>query len=117
LLSRRVLIAEGATEAASFPVVARRLAELLPNKYSSLEALGICVIDAGTETQVADLAKLYRGLGKMTFAACDKQSVESKAAIEAQVEKLFMHGEKWFEDLVLKNTTEDALKRFCNAMT
>ena len=117
LLSRRVLIAEGATEAATFPVVARRLAELLPDKYSSLEALGICVIDAGTETQVADLAKLYRGLGKKTFAACDKQSDQSKTAIEAQVEKLFMHEEKGFEDLVLKNTTEDALKRFCKAMT
>jgi len=117
LLSRRVLIAEGATEAASFPAVARRLAELMPEKYSALEALGICVIDAGTETQVADLAKLYRSLGKTTFAACDKQTDESKAAIEAQVDKLFMHEEKGFEDLVLKNTTEDALKRFCKAMT
>lgn len=116
LLSRRVLIAEGATEAATFPAVARRLAELMPSKYSSLEALGICVIDAGTDTQVADLAKLYRNLGKTTFAVCDKQTNESKTAIEAQVEKLFMHEEKGFEDLVLKNTTEDALKRFCKAM-
>lgn len=39
LLSRRVLIAEGATEATSFPVVARRLAELNPATYASLEAL------------------------------------------------------------------------------
>lgn len=116
LLSRRVLIAEGAAEAASFPAVARRLAELMPDKYSSLEALGICVIDAGTETQVADLAKLYQGLGKTTFAACDKQTDEKKTVIEAQVKKLFMHEEKGFEDLVLKNTTEDALKRFCNTM-
>ncbi|UFW42390.1 MULTISPECIES: ATP-dependent nuclease [Bradyrhizobium] len=33
LLSRRVLVAEGATEAASFPVAARRLAELNPKVY------------------------------------------------------------------------------------
>jgi putative ATP-dependent endonuclease of OLD family len=40
------LLAEGATEATAFPVAARRLAELDPEKYSSFEALGICTIDA-----------------------------------------------------------------------
>jgi len=112
LLTRRILVAEGATEAASFPVVCRRLAELKPATYSSLEALGICTIDAGGETNISDLAKLYRDLGKRTLAICDKQTDEEKALIEAQVDTLFMHDEKGFEDLVLKNTTEDALKRF-----
>jgi putative ATP-dependent endonuclease of the OLD family len=116
LLASRVLIAEGATEAASFPVAARRLAELNPTKYSSLEALGICTIDAGSETQIADLAALYRGLGKRTFGLCDKQSEPSKAAIETQVDQLFMHGEKGFEDLVLKNTTQAAMKRFSDSL-
>src|SRR6202021_444015 len=74
LLARRVLIAEGATEATSLPVAARRLAELNPTTYASVEALGICVIDAGTESQIADLAKLYKALGKRTFALCDKQT-------------------------------------------
>jgi putative ATP-dependent endonuclease of OLD family len=112
LLARRILVAEGATEAASFPVVCRRLAELNPDTYCSLEALGICTIDAGSETQIADLAGFYRGLGKRTFAICDKQTDARKALIEAEVESLFMHDEKGFENLVLKNTTEDALKRF-----
>ncbi len=112
LLSRRVLIAEGATEAASLPVVARRLAELSPTKYASLEALGICTINAGSETQIGDLGALYRGLGKVTFAICDNQTDEGKAAIEAQVNRLFMHEENGIENLVLKNTTEAALQRF-----
>lgn len=116
LLSRRVLIAEGATEATSLPVVARRLAELNSTTYASLEALGVCVIDAGTESQIADLAGLYRGLGKRTFAICDKQTDPAKAAIEAQVERLFMHSEKGFEDLVLKNTTPAALERFADQL-
>lgn len=116
LLTRRILIAEGATEAASFPVVCRRLAELKPDTYSSLEAIGICTIDAGGDTNISDLAKLYRDLGKRTFSLCDKQSEEQKAIIEAQVDTLFMHNEKGFEDLVLKNTTEDALKRFAKAI-
>ena len=116
LLSRRVLIAEGATETASFPVAARRLAELNSAKYTSLEALGICTIDAGGQDQIADLAKLYSELGKRTFGLCDKQSDESKALIEGQVEKLFTHAEKGFENLVLKGTTELALTRFSDLL-
>lgn len=116
LLSRRVLIAEGATEAASFPVAARRLAELNPATYSSMEALGVCVIDAGTESQIADLAALYKGLGKRTFAICDHQTAAAQAAIEAQVERLFMHAEKGIEDLILKSTTPAALERFADVL-
>lgn len=116
LLSRRVLIAEGATEASSFPVAARRLSELNPGVYASLEALGICIIDAGTESQIADLAGLYKGLGKRTFALCDKQTDPAKVAIEAQVECLFMHEEKGIEDLILKNTTQAALEGFSDAL-
>lgn len=116
LLSRRVLIAEGATEAAAFPVAARRLAELNPATYSSVEALGVCVIDAGTESQIADLAGIYKGLGKRTFALCDKQADAAKAAIEATVELLFMHSEKGIENLILKNTTQAALQRFAGLL-
>jgi putative ATP-dependent endonuclease of the OLD family len=116
LLSRRVLIAEGATEATAFPVAARRLSELNPATYASLEALGVCIIDAGTETQIADLGALYKSLGKRTFALCDKQIDPAKAAIEAQVEWLFMHDEKGIEDLILKNTTQAALDRFADQL-
>jgi putative ATP-dependent endonuclease of the OLD family len=116
LLSRRILLAEGATEAASVPAVARRLSELKPDTYSPLEALGICTVDAGTDSQIADLGKLYRSLGKDVFAICDKQKPESKAAIEAQVNKLFMHGETGFENLVLKNTTQAAMERFIDML-
>jgi putative ATP-dependent endonuclease of OLD family len=58
------------------------------------------------------MAKLYRQLGKRTFALCDKQEAAHKTLIDAEVECLFMHDEKGFEALVLKGTTEDALKRF-----
>ncbi|PKL37885.1 MAG: ATP-dependent endonuclease [Candidatus Riflebacteria bacterium HGW-Riflebacteria-1] len=117
LLSRRILLAEGATEAAAFPVVARRLAELNPEQYSSLEALGICIIDAGTESQLADLGKLYRGLGKTVYAVCDKQTTVNEAAIWAVVDELFMHEKKGIEDLVLQNTTTAALERFVDLLT
>ncbi|WP_306149761.1 MULTISPECIES: ATP-dependent endonuclease [unclassified Roseibium] len=114
LLARRVLVAEGATETSAFPVACRRLAELDPDTYASLEALGVCIVDAGGETDIPGVAKLYRELGKRTFAICDKQSDANKDLIEAQVELLLMHDEKGFEEMVLKGTTEAALKRFAN---
>lgn len=114
LLSRRILITEGATEASAVPAVARRLAELDPAKYRSLEALGICTVDAGTETQIADLGELFRSLGKTVYGFCDKQSEACEASINANVDELFMHSEKGFENLVLKNTTVAALERFAD---
>jgi putative ATP-dependent endonuclease of OLD family len=114
LFARRILVAEGATEATAFPVACRRLAELNPAAYSSLEALGICTIDAGIQNSIPDMAKLYGDLGKRVFAICDKQDAANKVLIEAQVELLLMHDEKGCENLVLKNTTQDALKRFAN---
>lgn len=112
LLARRVLIAEGATESASFPVACRRLAELKPDTYSSIEALGVCIVDAGGEGSIPDMAKLYKAIGKRTFALCDQQDAPAQALIEAQVEHLYMHGEKGIENLVLKNTPQAAMERF-----
>jgi len=116
LLARRVLVAEGATEASAFPVVCRRLAELNPKEYSSLEALGICTIDAASETNIPGMAELYRNLGKSTFAICDKQEGPNKTLIEAQVEVLLMHEEKGFEEMVLKGTTSAARERFAQTL-
>lgn len=112
LLARRILIAEGATEATALPAVARRLSEFRPDTYASLEALGICIVDAGGQDNIPGFAGLFRSLGKRLFAVCDRQSDEAKAAIEAQVDELFMHEEAGFEDLVLNNTTIDAMQRF-----
>ncbi len=112
LLARRVLVAEGATETSAFPVACRRLAELKSDTYASLEALGVCIVDAGGETEIPGMAKLYRDLGKRTFAICDKQSDAKEALIKAQVEFLLMHEEKGFEAMVMKGTTEAALTRF-----
>ena len=76
----------------------------------------MCAIDAGSDSQVADLGKLYRDLGKKVYAICDKQNDEAKIAIEAQVDRLFMHDEHDFESLILKNTPKEALERFCKTL-
>lgn len=116
LLARRVLIAEGATEYTAFSVVCRRLAELDPENYSSLEALGICIIDADGETNIPSVAELYKSLGKKTFAICDRQNSNNKDLIEAQVEMLLMHEEVGIEDLILNGAKEEALNRFAKQL-
>lgn len=62
------------------------------------------------------MAKMYRSIGKRTFALCDLQSAEAQALINAQVEHMFMHGEKGIENLVLKNTPKAALDRFSDLL-
>lgn len=116
LLARRILLAEGATEASSIPAAARRLAEFDPSTYASFEALGICTVDAGSDSAIEDLAKLYGVLGKEVYAICDKQEASVESKIETHVAKLFMHGEKGIEKLVLKNTTRAALERFIDSI-
>jgi putative ATP-dependent endonuclease of the OLD family len=116
LLARRVLVAEGATEASAFPVACRRLAELDPAKYASLEALGVCVVDAGGEGSIPDMAKLYKEIGKRTFALCDLQDAAAQAQIQVQVEHIYMHNEKGIENLILKNTPQAAMERFCDLL-
>jgi putative ATP-dependent endonuclease of OLD family len=116
LLARRVLIAEGATEASAMPVAARRLSELNPSEYASLEALGICTLDAGSDSQIADLARLYKHLGKDVYSVCDNQNHNEEAKIAAEVDVLFMHDEAGMEDLVLNGTTDAALERFIDSI-
>lgn len=112
LLSSRILIAEGATEATAMPAVALRLAELDSETYSSMEALGLCTIDAGGESNIVDIVKMYQGLGKRVFAICDKQDIEKEEEIKTHVEKLFMHEENGFENLIMNNTSKEAMKRY-----
>jgi putative ATP-dependent endonuclease of OLD family len=113
LLARRVLIAEGETETAAYPAAARRLAELEPRTFSSLEALSIAVFNAKTDSQIANYGTFFRDLGKKVFAVYDKQTdATQKAQIEAAINYPFEATATGFEDLILNETAELALRRF-----
>lgn len=112
LLARRVLIVEGRTEYDTISRVARKLQKENPAIYSSLESLGIAVISADTDSQVAPLGRYFKDLGKTTYAIFDKQSSEGSALIVASVDYPYESLEKGFENLVLKNTSEAALRRY-----
>lgn len=65
LLARYVLVVEGRTEFDAIPAAARRLSEINPTTYKTLEALGVAVINAQTDAQVAPLGKFFRDLGNI----------------------------------------------------
>lgn len=112
LLSRKVLIAEGRTEYDAYPAAARRLCELHPEEFQSLEALGIAIVDAETDSQIALLGEHYKKLGKTVFAVFDLQSPVQRASIEAAVQHTFEATEIGFENVILNGTTEAALRRY-----
>lgn len=116
LLARRVLIAEGHTEYDAIPAAARRLNELKPNEFRTLEALGIAIINAETDSQIATLGHYFKRLGKDVFAIFDKQDSKKLSEIQAAVHHTFQAPEKGFERVVVNGTAEDALRRFAKSL-
>ena len=112
LLARRVLIVEGRTEYDAIPAVARRLHDLDPERFKTLESLGIAIISAETDSQIVPLGTYLKNLGKIVYAISDQQETAASVAIMAAVDKLFESPESSFENLILNHTTEAALRRF-----
>jgi putative ATP-dependent endonuclease of the OLD family len=112
LLAKYVLIVEGRTEFDALPAAARRLCELEPDNYKTLENVGVAIIDAQGESNVAPLGAFFKGLGKVVFAVFDKQTPADLAAIQTAVDHAYESHTKGFEDLVLTQTTEAALRAY-----
>ncbi|MDH0734804.1 AAA family ATPase [Achromobacter xylosoxidans] len=112
LLAKYVLIVEGRTEFDALPAAARALSQTEPQYFKSLEALGVAVIDAKTDSQVAPLGNFFRTLGKTVFAVFDKQDEAQLALICAAVDYPYESHMKGFESLVLQGTSEDAIRRY-----
>lgn len=112
LLARRVLIAEGRTEYDAWPAVARMLHEQHPESFIPLEAMGIPIIDATTDSLIAPMGDYYRRLGKKVYAVFDEQSPAQLEAIKAAVHHPYQAPEKGFENIVLKGTDEVVMRNY-----
>jgi putative ATP-dependent endonuclease of the OLD family len=116
LLAKYVLLVEGKTEFDALPAAARRLCDLDPDKFKTLENLGVAVLDAQGETNIAPLGGFFRSLGKTVFAVFDKQGTAELAAIKTAVDHPYESQTKGFEDLILTQTSELALRAFAAAV-
>ncbi len=116
LLARRVLVVEGATELLAYPAAFRRLANLDSGTYSSLEALGVAVVDAETDTQIAPLGKYFKDLKKSVFATCDLQLPAALEAMRAECDSVYESPESGFEELILGHSDYDALRRYAEGV-
>ena len=116
LLARRVLITEGHTEYDAIPAAARRLNELKPNEFRTLEAMGIAIINAETDSQIEVLGEYFKRLGKDVFAIFDKQDAAKLPQLQAAVHHAYESPEKGFERVILKGVSEAALRRFAKTL-
>jgi len=111
-LARRVLIVEGRTEYDTFSRIAEKLQKLKPKEYASIEGLGIAVINAETDSQVAELGEYFKGLGKTTYAIFDHQDKDELEKIKSEIDFVYESPEKGFEKMVLNATGDAALRRY-----
>jgi putative ATP-dependent endonuclease of OLD family len=111
LLAKRVLIAEGDTEATTYSAAARCLAELDAQHYSSFEAMGVSIFNAESENNIPIFAKYFRDLGKITIAVFDKQSDPANLkAIQDSTDYSYEAAYKGFENLILNETAIKVLR-------
>lgn len=112
LLSRRVLIAEGRTEVDVYSAAARKLQKLHPERSLSFELLGISIVNAGTDSQVAPLGEYYHQMNKKVYAVFDKQDESARESIASMVDYAYEAKEHGIENVVLKGVDNSVLLRY-----
>jgi putative ATP-dependent endonuclease of OLD family len=116
LLARRVLVTEGATEAAAYSGLAKASAAANPDEYARLDTRGWAILDAGGETNVAQFAEFFRNLGKQVAAVFDQQPEARRAEIEAASDLSFEQPYPGFEELIAAEVPGDAQRRFVEGL-
>jgi putative ATP-dependent endonuclease of the OLD family len=85
VLSRAVLVVEGATEAALFPVASEVMETTLGEAYEHLDLAGVTVFNAAGDNAVAGYGPFFKALGRPAFALHDKQPAAPTPKVTAQL--------------------------------
>ena len=119
ILSRAVIVVEGATEAALFPVASEVLEATPGTDYEHLDLAGVSVFNAGTDKEVPLFGPFFKALGKPAFAYYDKQDVAPDAAIAAKLAdyiQVWESPEKGIEAVLVGEMPVAVLRRFLNVV-
>ena len=118
ILSRAVLVVEGSTEAALFPVASSIMeASLGADTYTHFDLAGVSVFDAGGEGSVPRYGPVFSALGKLSFGFYDKPIA---ALTKDALDKLKDYTEVWeapekgIENILIKQTPITVVRRFLN---
>lgn len=112
LLAKRVLLTEGATEAIAYSAAGRKLHELAPSTYTTLEAMGVAIFDVKSESSIAPIGEYFTKLGKVVFAVFDKQEDHSLTLIKKAVLFPYESSHQGFENLLTTETPIEILRLF-----
>jgi len=120
ILSRAVLVVEGSTEAALFPVASTIMESSLgPDAYMHFDLAGVSVFTASGEGDVPRYGPIFTALGKLAFGFYDKPNAP---LAEDAVEKLASYTKHWespekgIENLLVKELSLAVIKRFLAAV-
>jgi putative ATP-dependent endonuclease of the OLD family len=118
ILSRAVLVVEGSTEAALFPVASSIMeASLGADAYTHFDLAGVSVFDAGGDGSVPRHGPVFSALGKLSFGLYDKPNV---ALTQDALDKLKSYTQVWespekgIENVLVKETPIAVVRRFLN---
>jgi putative ATP-dependent endonuclease of OLD family len=119
ILSRAVIVVEGATEAALFPVASEVLEATPGTDYEHLDLAGVSVFNAGSDKEVPVFGPFFKALGKPCFAFYDKQDAPPAAAMSAKLgdyAQVWESPEKGIEAALVGEMPVAVLRRFLNVV-
>lgn len=120
VLAHAVLVVEGATEAAAFPIIADALDQDGSVDYQHLDLAGVSVFDAGGDTAVPLYAPVFAAMGKPVYGIHDTPTsplnadATAKAADFTRYEVIPHTG---VEKLLVTEIPVGVLRRFVDKIT
>lgn len=118
ILSRAVLVVEGSTEAALFPVASSIMESSLgAAAYTHFDLAGVSIFNAGGDGAVPRHGPVFSALGKLSFGFYDKPNT---ALNQEALDKLMGYTRVWespekgIENLLIKQTPIAVVRRFLN---
>ena len=119
VLSRAVIVVEGATEAALFPAASEALETFLRPDYEHLDLSGITVFNADGDNAVPSFGPFFKNLGKPVFAFFDKQETAASADNVKRLKSFtdwWESTEKGIEKMLVKEMPVVVLRRFLKSV-
>jgi putative ATP-dependent endonuclease of OLD family len=114
ILSRAVLVVEGATEASIFPAASAVLEQVRVG-YEHVDLSGVSIFNAGSDGSVPKFAPIFKALGKRVYGTWDQPNSPAAATAEEDkksFERWWESPEKGIEGILVKQTTTDVQRRF-----